>query len=112
MVYINTFHVLFVDPPTLSTTPIDLTLPEKHIATFHCIALGNPVPKITWSKDGDTVGTGNTLRFEVQRKDSGKYLCTADNGLSTTVNASAYLNVLCKCMHAFMIKVWSILKPC
>ena len=88
----------------MTTTPADLILIESQTATFHCTADGHPVPHITWSKNGETVGTGETLRFEIQRKDSGKYWCTADNGFNKTVNASAYLKALCKRICLFLIK--------
>ena len=72
---------------------------EGATTTFHCNATGNPTPKITWTKDGKTVATGDTLRFEANRNQSGEYWCSADNGLDTTVNASAKLDVQCKCKH-------------
>ena len=49
------------------------------------------------------MGTGETLSFKANRTDHGKYLCLADNGFKTTVNASAYLNVLCKSEHIITI---------
>lgn len=64
--------------------------------TFNCSAIGNPVPKITWMKDGKTVGSEDTLSFETKRYQSGKYWCSADNGLGGPVNVSADLNVLCE----------------
>lgn len=41
--------------------------------------------------------TGDTLSFETKRNYSGKYWCLADNGLNSTANASAYLDVQCEC---------------
>lgn len=73
-----------------------MTVIENEQLILHCSATGNPVPKITWIKDNKTVGTGDTLSFEAHRNQSGKYWCSADNGLSEAVDASAYLDVHCE----------------
>ena len=83
-------------PPSLVIKPSDETVIENEEIRFHCSATGNPVPRITWIKDGKTVGSGETLSLESKRNDSGKYWCSADNGLSEAVNASAYLDVQCE----------------
>ena len=89
-------HFSFLVPPSLTTSPADLTVLEATFATFYCNATGNPAPKITWTKDGETVGEGDTLRFATDRNQSGEYWCSVDNGLNATVNASANLDVQCK----------------
>ena len=66
------------------------------MATFRCTAIGNPVPEIKWIKDGKTVHAGDVLSFAVDRNQSGKYWCTANNGFDTVANASVYVDVLCK----------------
>ena len=45
------------------------------------------------------MGEGDSLRFKANRTNSGKYWCLAENGFSTTVNASAFLNVQCKYLN-------------
>ena len=82
--------------PSLISIPTDKTVFEGETATFHCSVTGNPTPKITWIKDGKTVAEGDTLIFEANRTQSGKYWCSADNGLDKAANTSAYLNVHCK----------------
>ena len=82
--------------PSLTTQLSNLTVEEGDEATFQCVATGNPTPKISWIYNGKTVATGETHSFKANRTNSGKYSCIADNGFKTTVNASAYLNVLCK----------------
>ena len=87
------FHLV---EPSLITTPDDQTVIAGTKATFHCNASGNPSPTITWSKDGKTLTEGETLSFEANRNQSGEYWCSAENGLSVTVNDSAHLDVQCK----------------
>ena len=57
---------------------------------------GNPAPSIKWVKDEVTVDTGETLKFNANRNDSGQYWCLAENGLDVKIKASAQLNVQCK----------------
>ena len=83
--------------PSLITRPANKTVVEGDQATFHCAATGNPTPNIKWVRDGKTVATGDTLSFETNKNHSGKYWCLAENGLNSTVNASAYLDVQCEC---------------
>ena len=91
------FHTFcFTVPPSLVTKPSDKTIIENEEVTFHCGAIGNPVPKITWIKDGKTLRLGDTLRFTANRSHSGKYWCLAKNYLNVTVNASVNLDVQCK----------------
>ena len=57
-------------------------------------------------KDGKTVSQEQTLNIETHRNDSGKYWCLAENGLNSTVNASAMLDVQCKkWLLIFLMKV-------
>ena len=86
----------FLDPPSLTTKPVDQVVLEGKETTFHCAADGNPVPEIKWMKDGKTVATQGLLIFEAMRNQSGKYWCFVENGLNSTVNASATLDVQCK----------------
>ena len=98
-------QILFiVVAPSLTTHPSNLTIDEGEEATFQCVATGNPDPKITWINNGKTVATGETLSFKANRTNSGKYLCLAENGFDTIVNASAYLNVLCKSENIITVK--------
>lgn len=87
---------MFADPPSFIFKPTNETVTEGDLAIFFCDTTGNPTPKITWIKDGETVDKGDTLSFEAFRNQSGEYWCLAENGLNETVNASAYLDVQCK----------------
>jgi len=81
---------------SFSSTPVNQTVREGDKTTFHCTATGNPTPVITWQKDAKTVGSGETLTLTAKRNHSGHYLCSAENGLGVTINASADLDVQCK----------------
>ena len=79
--------------PSFTITPSDQIVTEKEQITFTCTASGNPVPNLTWIKDGKTVGKGDKLSFEARRNHSGIYWCSADNGIGKAINASASLDV-------------------
>ena len=94
--YLCSDCVLLLVPPSVIIKPTDQMIMENEEVMFHCIATGNPTPEITWFKDGKTMGRGDTLIFKAKSDKSGKYWCSADNGLDITVNTSAFLDVQCK----------------
>ena len=89
-------RLFFSVAPSLTTKPSDQTLTENQEANLRCAAIGNPSPKIAWTKNGAFLTEGELLSFEANRHHSGKYWCSADNGLGVAVNASADLNVQCE----------------
>ena len=91
------FMIFAAVPPSSTIHPTQQTVIEGAIATFRCSVIGNPAPNITWSKDGMPVAEGEELSFQAFRNHSGKYWCSADNGLQPAGNASAVLDVQCKC---------------
>ena len=94
---------LILDPPSFIIKPKDQTVKESSETIFYCNTTGNPTPKITWIKDGKTVEEGDTLSFTADRNDSGKYWCSAENGLGLAINASANLDVQCKYEHKVIL---------
>ena len=86
------------DPPSLKTRPSKESVLEDTNVTLRCSATGNPIPKITWFKDGKAIGSGETLSLNVQRNVAGKYWCSAENGVGEAVNASADIDVNCEYM--------------
>ena len=62
--------------------------------TFYSNARGNPTPNIKWLKDGTTVGTGNTLRFDSTcRYQFGRYWCETQNDLNVMIKAITDLSL-------------------
>ena len=97
VILISQYYLLSdIDVPGLTTKPSNKTIIENQEVTFRCAATGNPTPNIKWIKDGNPLGNEDILSFKAKRGDSGKYWCTAENGLDVTVNSSAYLDVQCK----------------
>lgn len=82
--------------PSITIKPTDKTITEGDMAAFRCTASGNPIPEIKWIKDGKTLAEGDTLSLKTNRTQSGKYWCSAQNGVKSAVNASANLDVQCK----------------
>ena len=63
--------------------------------TFHCAASGKPEPTITWTRNGQNVGSGEYLSITAQTNlDGSLYKCTAYNGVGQPASATAYLTVL------------------
>ena len=82
--------------PRFTIVPSDQTVVEKDQVTFTCSATGNPVPNITWIRDGKTVQEGDVLSFEATRNHSGIYQCLADNGIEKSIQTNFSFNVQCK----------------
>ena len=90
------FMIFAAVPPSSTIHPTQQTVIESATVTFRCSVIGNPAPNVTWSKDGMPVAKMGELSFQAFRNQSGKYWCSADNGLQPAGNASAVLDVQCK----------------
>ena len=83
-----------------------MTLTEGGNLTLSCNATGNPVPTISWTRDGSPVDTSGRISFsenkkeltitDVSRTDSGEYRCVATNRVGNDTSNAATLNVQCK----------------
>jgi len=88
-------------PPKITTVPN--RRPNVYAGqsiTLICNASGDPLPNITWTREGFTEAEFNVSDFKLhlvnlQRKDIGGYKCTADNGYGTATSLSV-LNINCK----------------
>uniref|UniRef100_A0A8C6PP97 Receptor-type tyrosine-protein phosphatase F n=1 Tax=Nothobranchius furzeri TaxID=105023 RepID=A0A8C6PP97_NOTFU len=93
--------------PSFVRSPDDQTGISGGVVSFVCQAMGEPRPRITWTKKGKKVssqrfevkefdgGCGSVLRIQPLRtnRDEAIYECTATNSLAE-VTATAKLNVL------------------
>ncbi|ELT95513.1 hypothetical protein CAPTEDRAFT_57512, partial [Capitella teleta] len=83
---------LSTEPPEFTQRPVDQNIVEGHSAFFSCDANGEPLPSISWTKDGQPVTnqrrhtvnpSGTTLSImRVQPSDAGVYACVAAIGAS------------------------------
>ncbi|XP_033869463.1 receptor-type tyrosine-protein phosphatase F-like isoform X10 [Acipenser ruthenus] len=93
--------------PSFVKTPEDQIGISGGVASFVCLATGEPKPRITWMKKGKKVssqrfeviefddGSGSVLRIQPLRthRDEAIYECTATNSMGE-INTSAKLTVL------------------
>ena len=83
-----------------------MTRTEGGNLTLSCDSSGNPVPTISWTRDGSPVNASERISFSddekqlmitnVSRTDSGEYQCEARNKVGSDTSKSASLNVQCK----------------
>ncbi|XP_042661906.1 hemicentin-1 isoform X1 [Tyto alba] len=81
----------------------DVKVKEKHRVTLTCEVIGNPVPQITWIKDGQSLTEDEDHKFlssgrflqitNAQVTDTGRYTCIASNTAGDK-SKSYSLNVL------------------
>ncbi|XP_010185043.1 PREDICTED: hemicentin-1-like, partial [Mesitornis unicolor] len=81
----------------------DVKVKEKHRVTLTCEVIGNPVPHITWMKDGQSLPEDENHKFlssgrfleitNAQVTDTGRYTCIASNTAGDK-SKSYSLNVL------------------
>ena len=100
------FTFFFTDKPKVSITRYaDDTLEEgKAKATLKCGADANPPARVFWRKLGSTEERRfvESLEFDpVQRKDSGTYVCQAENSIGVSKEEAAEINVLCKFIFVY-----------
>ena len=98
---------LFIVAPLITTQPQSEPVSEGKNVTLSCNASGNPVPAISWTRDGSLVSSGDQrISFEagnrgltitnVSRVDSGEYRCVADNSEGNDTSNATTLDVQCE----------------
>ena len=103
---LNGFYCI-ADKPEITVHLLNETKTEGKTVTLSCDATGNPVPTISWTRNGSSVDASNNSRISfsedkkkltitnVNRTDSGKYQCVASNKLGNDTS-NAKLDVQCK----------------
>ena len=89
--------------PSLLQQTVETTINESQTAILKCTAVGNPPPKVTWSKVNSSLpvgrhvaeSSGALILQDVRPGDEGQYTCKAENLLGN-INATAKLTVQCK----------------
>ncbi|XP_059477617.1 peroxidasin isoform X1 [Neocloeon triangulifer] len=91
-----------VAKPRFSLNPEDYYGHQGQQVSLHCTAVGQPTPKITWSRDGREIRNtdhirvweNGTLTIRHSRvEDSGQYRCSATNFLGT-INSIVFVKVV------------------
>ena len=104
-----TIIISFVtDQPEITVHPQNRTRIEGDNVTLSCNVDGNPVPAVSWTRNGFHVETNSNSRISfsegnkqltitnVKRTDNGNYLCVANNSLGNATSDAAKLDVQCK----------------
>ena len=88
--------------PSLLQPPVGTTVNESQTAILKCVADGNPIPQVSWSKVNSSLPIGRHVTTSsalimrgVRPEDDGVYRCRAENLLGS-INATAKLTVQCK----------------
>ena len=97
--------------PQITEHPQSLTVARGAPATLMCTAAGSPTPTISWYRNGERVLTGEGDHTVVlpggalfflrtvenhRSRDSGEYVCRAENEHGVVYSESATLTVKCK----------------
>ncbi|XP_068685574.1 tyrosine kinase receptor Cad96Ca-like [Montipora foliosa] len=96
----RTSLVVYVPPNITLNTLSNAEVEIGQELTLSCNASGDPLPNITWTKDGvpqsEFAFSGYELHLaDVQRMDIGSYRCTAYNGYGGSVSKASIVGLHC-----------------
>ncbi|XP_060808257.1 lachesin [Amyelois transitella] len=95
---VHTVEVLV--PPSVRASPESKHAAARRggAAVLECRASGNPVPSVVWTKLNEStarLGEGAQLQLpRLERRHSGRYACTVDNGVGPPIVTEFQLQVL------------------
>jgi len=101
--------VFVSDAPRITQAPRDQKVVDNGIATFVCLATGNPSPDVYFRRSGGhrysviSIPHGAVLRISPvrARRDNGLVECVAENGLGNPATAAATLQVYAEGLGAY-----------
>ncbi|KAG2471146.1 protein, partial [Polypterus senegalus] len=102
----NSLFVAVKYPPREPSVNSSVTIQEGTTITLHCSSEGNPVPTLTWFRDGTLVSSvvsesQSILEIrDITFESDGNYRCLAENEHG---RASSHVNVTVQCKDAFYI---------
>ena len=110
---------VFTEQPSITVHPNGVTIREGQNMTLSCNATGNPVPIISWTRNGSPVNTSDHSRISfsdeekqltitnVSRTDRGEYRCVATNRVGNATSNVASVDVHCKYIHLIVwFNIW------
>ena len=112
MILVRTFKIFLLDnncltdQPEIAAHPQNTTRIEGDTVTLSCNATGNPLPTISWTRNGSPVTASGRISFSddkkqltitnVNRTDSGEYRCVASNELGSDTSNASTVDIQCK----------------
>lgn len=97
----------FTEPPRIVTPPRSQVVVNGRVASFFCVAEGDPRPMIEWRRNGkrlvtqrytalDVPPSASVLRIEPVKagRDNATYECLVENGIGEPERATAELKVI------------------
>ena len=98
---------LIIVAPLITTQPRGGPVTEGDNVTLSCNASGNPVPTITWTRNGSVlISSVPRISFRAESReltittidtaDSGEYQCVANNSVGNDTSDAATIDVQCK----------------
>ena len=95
------FCILFSssDSTKITVSSANPVVVEGESVSLDCNATGIPAPNVTWTKDGNNSVLYQGERYTIDsitRQQAGRYICTAENGIGSKLNATFAVIVHCK----------------
>ena len=101
--FVTWIFFVIVDQPKITFQPQAKTKTEGDNLTLSCNTTGNPVVKLSWTRNGTAVNSSGRISFSsdnkqltitnVSRTDSGEYRCVASNSLGNDTSNAAKVDI-------------------